>query len=294
MQKDPNGYVSNPLNAVLLIKTLSFDITQTKNRILGVAEEFRRETEKITLPHSDFEGAVDGLVRLQTVYDLKAEDLAKGIIQGKKYRNELTSNDLFAIGEELMKSNLTSAALSYLNLASEKNLESFDMPQLEILDRIYHNNILAGNSKAVVETIDKILELSPTRTDLEDKRIYFELKATMDGDFKKEEIIEDKKDGKLTAFKEFKLSNKACRNELKKSDSELSKLYCRYVWKTDFSKIAPFKVEELNLDPYITLYYDVISDNEIKVFKSLSKPSLNRAQVLNLDSTSRVSKILLK
>lgn len=45
-------------------------------------------------------------------------------------------------------------------------------------------------------------------------------------------------------------------------------LVCRYnSTTTPFLKLAPLKLEELNLDPYIVLYHNVISDKEIEDIK---------------------------
>lgn len=84
------------------------------------------------------------------------------------------------------------------------------------------------------------------------------------------------------------LSN-ACRGKLKKSNEELSKLHCRFESRTLFSKIAPFKIEEANLEPYIAVYHDILSDNDINIFMSMLK-DLSRAEILTSNSTSAVSR----
>lgn len=47
------------------------------------------------------------------------------------------------------------------------------------------------------------------------------------------------------------LYSDACRGLLKQDEAIVSKLNCRYEMKSTFSKIAPFKVQEANLEPYI-------------------------------------------
>lgn len=68
--------------------------------------------------------------------------------------------------------------------------------------------------------------------------------------------------------------SKACRGILKQDESIVSKLKCHYEMKSPFSQIAPFKVEEANLDPYILVFHDVVFDSEIAVFRELSKPKV--------------------
>lgn len=71
---------------------------------------------------------------------------------------------------------------------------------------------------------------------------------------------------------QFEIYSKACRDILKQSPELLAKLRCRYIGNTKFSKIAPFKAEEVNLEPYILLFHDVVYDSEINVIKELAKP----------------------
>lgn len=83
--------------------------------------------------------------------------------------------------------------------------------------------------------------------------------------------------------------SKACRGKLTKSNEELSKLRCRFESRTPFTKIAPFKIEEANLEPYIAVFHDVLSDSEINVLMSMLK-DLSRAEIITLNSTSAVSR----
>lgn len=52
-------------------------------------------------------------------------------------------------------------------------------------------------------------------------------------------------------------------------------LKCRYVNRgIPFLKIAPFKEEEVYLEPRILIFHDVIYDEEIDVIKCLAKPKV--------------------
>ncbi|CRK98253.1 CLUMA_CG011615, isoform A [Clunio marinus] len=299
MLRDSFTYILNPLNALLLIKRLSYNVIQTVNAIKSVADQFSRYTEDITLPYSDFEGAVQGLVRLQTIYSLNPEDLAKGIIDGKKYRDELSANDLLALGEVLTYRDfdLPSVSLNYLNLALTRNQETNEISDLVILEQLYSNYKSAGNTTELVKIIDKILEIAPEREYLELERIDLELSLIF-GDKTKD--IDEKESpppppppppAGFNKNKELKYIIAACTGTAKRTDKELSQVRCRYVSKSPFSKIAPFKVEEASLDPYIVVFYDVISNDEIEIFKSTAKEGLKRASVLNPDSTSRIDDV---
>lgn len=295
MKENSLDYVTNPLNAFLLVKRLSHDISQIINNIIGVTEQFKGHTEEVRLPHSDFEGAVEGLIRLQMVYDLKATDLAKGIIQGQKYREDLSVNDLLALGEELMNTQRYAVSLSYLNLAFEKNEVTKEVSELSILGSIYRNYNETDNKLELIKTIDKMIELVPDREYLDETKTMIELDVL----FADDEPLDDEddvdlfaKDGKFSVLKEFKMISEACSGKIERSSQILSELHCRLISTTAFTIIAPFKMEEINLEPLIAMFYDVVSESEIKAFKSMSKPSLIRAETLNKDASSKVSFLL--
>jgi prolyl 4-hydroxylase len=72
-----------------------------------------------------------------------------------------------------------------------------------------------------------------------------------------------------------------CSGKLTKSTRELSKLHCRLVIRNGFSRLAPFKLEEANLAPYIVVFHDVVFEKEIEKLKEMSRPFLNQSIVFN-------------
>lgn len=72
---------------------------------------------------------------------------------------------------------------------------------------------------------------------------------------------------------ERRLYEMLCRNEIRLSAAELSKLKCKYVTNNSaFLKIAPLKLEEAHTKPYIVIYHDVMYDDEIDLVKKMAKP----------------------
>jgi Prolyl 4-Hydroxylase alpha-subunit, N-terminal region len=66
----------------------------------------------------DLNGAVEGLLRLQTIYKLQSEDFANGTINGRKTRGPMTAHDLYTIGIEAFKlKHQDFFVQKYLNLA---------------------------------------------------------------------------------------------------------------------------------------------------------------------------------
>ena len=83
------------------------------------------------------------------------------------------------------------------------------------------------------------------------------------------------------AAPERKLYEQLCRNEVSRTPKELAPLRCRYVTNNSaFLKIAPLKLEEAHLKPYIVIYHEVLYDAELDVIKKMAKPRvrMNNAQ----------------
>lgn len=77
-----------------------------------------------------------------------------------------------------------------------------------------------------------------------------------------------------------------CRNEVKLSSAKQALLKCKYVTnRSAFLSIAPLKLEEVSLDPYLVIYHDVLYDSEIITILKISKPKVFESlveKVLNL------------
>ncbi|CAB4059836.1 P4HA [Lepeophtheirus salmonis] len=71
-----------------------------------------------------------------------------------------------------------------------------------------------------------------------------------------------------------------CRGEEHREPQVLANMKCYTTTKTHpYYLLHPVMVEEVNHDPHIVVYYDVISSNEMKVIKELAEPYLMRSQV---------------
>lgn len=69
-----------------------------------------------------------------------------------------------------------------------------------------------------------------------------------------------------------------CRKELVTTPKASAPLRCRYMTNNSpFLKIAPLKLEEASLDPYIVVYHDVLYDAEIEKIKEFSMPRVSKS-----------------
>lgn len=84
---------------------------------------------------------------------------------------------------------------------------------------------------------------------------------------------------------------KLCRGDSMQDPKLLSQLKCRYVSNNSpFLKIAPFKLEEANLKPYIVVYHDVMYDREIEKIREKSKSKV----IFNIFDFSKVYSKIMK
>lgn len=81
---------------------------------------------------------------------------------------------------------------------------------------------------------------------------------------------------------EFDIYQKLCRGEMTKTAREQRDLRCFYVYENNgFSRLAPFKVEDLNLDPEVKIFHNILSDETIEIIKQLAAPHLIRSTVVS-------------
>ena len=135
MTKNIEKYLSNPLNSFSLIKRLSIDIEKLKGNFKFV-DDFFQQTDEIKLPTSELNGAIEGLYRLQTVYDLKSEDFVRGFIDGKQYGNGLSAYDLLVAAQGLMELD-ENYAYEYIKCAKELSLKFDKNSKIKFLEQLF-------------------------------------------------------------------------------------------------------------------------------------------------------------
>jgi len=296
MQDDIIKYITNPLNAFTMIKRMSSDIDLIEKRVEGNFTEFRESIARFLPGESDLVGAIDGLKRLQIIYKLQSSDFAKGVIGGKKTRADLTAHDLFLIGVESYKEKDDDYfTQEYLELARKRVVYGRDLDKevdfKSLATHLAKSYNRTGMFAEAITTLNSGLEHFPDDEDLSElKRTITELEETY-GDSRK--YLEDpfseyfEKTGRFSWEKEEIMYGQACRGELQQTEAERKNLRCRYRSTNHFTKISPFKIEEVNLNPYMVLILDVISDYEIDILKDLTKPKISRAST----ASATVSKI---
>lgn len=90
-----------------------------------------------------------------------------------------------------------------------------------------------------------------------------------------------------TLAKEHYLFSQSCRGLRFQNVTLTSKYYCYYHTTNPFTKIGPFKVEIMNFNPLISIYYDVLTDEEMEFLKTTQREKFVRSGIFKNEPTDR-------
>ncbi|ROT72665.1 hypothetical protein C7M84_008920, partial [Penaeus vannamei] len=83
--------------------------------------------------------------------------------------------------------------------------------------------------------------------------------------------------------------SKLCRGERMMTPEEASRLHCHVSSRgSPYLTLQPIKYEELHFDPEMYLFYDVVSDEEIRAIQDTAKSKLSRSHVLAKERLSEI------
>lgn len=286
-ESDISQYITNPINAFLMIKRATVDVELIKLRFPEEAKTLLTNISTLQPKDEDLLGAVEGLLRLQFYYKLKTTDFANGIIDGDQTRSPLSAHDLAVLGEKAMLvDGQDYFALEYLQLAYGKLRQGLDIDSevsedvlLQCLIEIYQT---MRNYRKAFELFEELKSKFPEGDDnyysFIQQSLRDDQKQFGDNNISIRDPFSDSysRDGVFSVFKDRTLNSKICRGNITISKEEMSKLRCRYVATNPFSTLARFKVEEALLDPYIVLFIDAVSDDELTFLRDSSKVKLFR------------------
>lgn len=239
---------------------------------------FGNNNSEIFLPtKEDLEGTVKAIIRLQETFELDTHDFADGIINGIDYGTKMSASDCYTIGYQAFNLNLSYHSELWIQ-ESLKRLPNEKVPTVskaKVIDVLANLASRSGRFHSAIELA--------VLTHQHDAK---ELQGLEDWQRELIQKTRDEEQFKIKLFKRPEKTNKeqlydtACKGQLLKSPAEQMELKCRYMTNNvEFLKIAPFKVEEVNIDPPILIFRDVIYDREIDELKVLARPKLKRAGI---------------
>jgi prolyl 4-hydroxylase len=285
---DVTKYITNPLNAFILIKRTSAELELIRKYI---PESLKPKFEELWDNKEDIVGAIEGLFRLQVTYRISSRDFADGIIMGKQVREPLSAHDLFLIGYQALHlkaewvhpRNEDYFAIEYLRMSLDKILKGDD-PFGEV-NRDFLVSTLAEVYKKVGDYLNctKTLNLVLHR-DEHVNELAHTCASLFDLYGQSKKFIEDPYDEEIRHVGKFNwrtdetYTNQACRGDRTLSIAEQSKLRCRYFSHSPYSQLARFRIEELYKEPLVYRFLNVVSDFEIEVIKNVSSVKLHRGK----------------
>lgn len=258
--------------------------------------------------NEDLDLAALGILRLQSIYKLKTGHLSTGILHREQtYKiTSMTASDCYEIGRMAYLNSNYYHTVSWMWRA----LELFYEEQKIIEQSIKKEDILQylafamwkeGDTAMALKLTNELLEILPYEQLAIQNKLHFEIELRELEELKKgksswngQQFIEQIK--RVTSFKVPKivdeeapeypddsflpprsLYEKGCRGEFKLSTNVTNSLHCRYTHNNiDFLRIAPLKLEELHKpQPYIVIYHEIISDEDIELLKKLAKPKVS-------------------
>ncbi|XP_065357425.1 prolyl 4-hydroxylase subunit alpha-2 [Calliphora vicina] len=298
------NYYGEPINAFSLIKRLVVD-WKHYNELIAMEPEFNEFNNNITKLESnytkatdkDLEGAARGLSRLQSMYQLDTNEIAKGYLLNDKYSEDLTAHDCYimAVGlynssEFLPASEWFLEALQQLDdVLREGEVDPMDsfpfISYVDILEYLHVALFYAGNFKLARYMNQQLLHYDPeNRIGLSNKELF------------EKAVIEERRQRSIkTQPKKSELNTlytQVCSGELTQTDAEMRHLRCRYVTNNvPYYFIGPFKMEELNHEPFVAFYHQTIYDTEIEQIKKAVDTKVVRSKIGNHQySEKRTSK----
>lgn len=150
----------------------------------------------------------------------------------------------------------------------------------------------SGNIRAALKLTNELLELLPNHERANGNKVFYEKELAKEIELKSDKMLRgDNGSPDLDATQqnennraytgvytnyERRTYEQLCRGQLQPEPKLLAQLKCRYVKNgSPFLKIAPLKLEEASLKPYIVVYHEVLYDKEIELIKQMAKPRVS-------------------
>ncbi|KAH8315607.1 hypothetical protein KR059_005926 [Drosophila kikkawai] len=278
--EEKEEYMANPLNAFPLLRRLNQDWPKwLKYMKIAIAPNNTKAMQKhlkSAPSHDDLNVALKGMTRIEQFYNQQAEDLTKGFLLDKKFNSFLTSPDCISLADfHYNQSRFTDSTHWYrMALRLHKN------PQGKLYERVLGLNrkkIYKKYAQAMLKESITLDKGKPTAAERAQWDALAKQIVKKDNYHNIKSLIDEYLTGDEKIFQEEAARHKrkptnlelGCRGKWPKRIS--SELVCRYNRDTSaFLKLAPLKLEFLNMKPLILLYHDVLYDKEFKAMRDIA------------------------
>ncbi|TMW47303.1 hypothetical protein DOY81_007613, partial [Sarcophaga bullata] len=316
IKKNPEKYYGQPANAYQMIRRMVVDwkhyeelITMSPEYMVYNLTINYFNTKYRPPEEEDLLGAAAALKRLQFIYALETEDLAQDNILEENFSEKMKAHDAFVLARSLFERKEYSYAsewfLQALQLLNNEDAEYMKANELVLkYPFITHNEVLhhlslalfhagnyginfvnldliflplsdplADNYKMAKMVNQELLFADPTNAEALNNKEFFE--NTVIAERRLRHVQPKPKKSRLQ-----ELYRQVCNGELTQTAKELRNLRCRYAHNNvGFYMIGPLKMEQLNLDPFVAVYYEAINDHEIEQIIAATEQRVEKSKV---------------
>ncbi|BFF97547.1 prolyl 4-hydroxylase subunit alpha-1-like [Drosophila madeirensis] len=249
-------------------------LTIMRPKVEKIQIQILQELQPQMPTNMDIVEAMKGIQRIQYTYDLEPADIATGRLRGRQYNiKRWGAFDTFVFGVLCQLQGYYKDADDWLKLTQDSYKRQINPRQLgfhhwtyeHVLEYLMLANMGLGKFETALRHAKELLLLQPHD---EYMQVKVQELATKSDELKPEPS--------LPIDVNAELLKKLCREH---QSLPTGRLRCRYVRGEALLRLAPLKMEELSLTPAISLYHDMLSDEELAIVKRLASPLLKRNKI---------------
>ncbi|XP_043655494.1 prolyl 4-hydroxylase subunit alpha-2 [Drosophila teissieri] len=277
-------YLSNPINRLSLMRQMHEDwepLEKLLKQPVGQEKIALIEKMREDLPvEDDLVEANQALFRIVHTYDLEPKDVSTGLVDGVQYSGKMSAGDCFTMGTFSFKAGSYPIATKWLSAAKDLLVdqprgyqEVIGVTKADVTLLLARSLIASGNVSIARDMLMRDSMFGGAGNALALHFLRNSPKPSIN----------------LESCESGDSFNQLCRSVSRRQtgESKPSKLHCRYnTTTTPFLRLAPLRMEELSLHPYVVLYHNVLSDPEIEKLQLMSEPFLERAKVFRVEKGS--------
>ncbi|KAI5705819.1 hypothetical protein M8J75_002078 [Diaphorina citri] len=295
----PEEFVKLPINEFKLIKRNSLDRDVLIHKFLRPAKfdyhSFMIEIIRQLPDETDLYETSLAIAKLSFVYNITFTSmLIDGELSygGKRYYHKPLESDEIIVFFQQLYSN----KFNVINHLSENQ---FVYPVMDAMEYISYYHPSERKYQVAVHHFYKLVQFLANEVS---PYVLISFVSQVKSMYPDEPIIEEIHSLAVTRLEEVYYQNhtraqkyqQLCQGKRERSVKLLSTLTCYYLRhsRSLYLLIAPAKVEQLNVDPEILLFHDILTDNQMERIKNAAVPHLKRSRIYG-ENGSSVSNIRL-
>ncbi|XP_070607612.1 LOW QUALITY PROTEIN: prolyl 4-hydroxylase subunit alpha-3 [Erythrolamprus reginae] len=307
LHQGPSGTMANPLMAFALIKRLQSDWRNVvynmegSENVQALKVNYHRLEDRLPL-FEDLEGAARALMRLQDVYALSVQELARGRFRMTSeahldlYRPSqdfaLSADDCFHIGKVAYDKEDYYHSIPWMEEAvrlfrvSYGTWKTEDEGSLEeALDHLAFSSFMAGNISQALRLSQEFLHYDPGNERMARNILKYEkLLRTSQEEGRGKPAVQRPN---VTHLETRDAYEQLCQRL--GSQPAHPRLSCSYETnRNPWLTLQPLKKEVLHPQPELALYHDFVTPFEAEKIKALAAPGLQRSVVASGEKQERV------